>query len=120
MTHDDLVRFAAEKLVVEIRFWNGRWLMPLSFAKSWVEIEGNLYENFNLTSFELFGKGLAVCEHEVNIFKGQAHRVSPVKNEVEIWRPKDDRLTKKAFNDVTELPLAFWTVWYELERETDG
>lgn len=115
MTHDELVRFAAEKVGITLKEWNGRLLKP-NESKSWIVVDGGQYEIFDLTSPDLFLKGLWVCPYEVNVFK--ASEVSKLPDSIEIW---DSMYDKQAIRDLDNLPLKFWQCWAEVEgRENDG
>lgn len=113
MTHDELIRFAAEKVGIKLREWNGRLLKP-SEGKSWIEVAGGQYEICNLTSPDLFLKGLAVCPYEVNIFKARQGVTYP--DSIEIWDAETD---KTATRNIENLPLKFWECWAEVESRND-
>lgn len=128
MTYDELVRFAAEKLNVEIEaVKERRYFEPTyppdstiaSSAFSYQEIMTHYVvkgtkDRFDLTSPELFLKGLEVCPYEVTINKDRVRNgMSSLPNTIELWSPGMG--AEKSVRQIADIPLTFWQCWAELE-----
>ena len=94
MTHDELVRFAANTLGVEL-------------------LDTYFVSGFDLTSPELFLKGLVECPFEVIVFKNRVTDDTP--SHIQILDDARDKMAIKRFNEAHEIALLFWQCWAELE-----
>lgn len=113
MTHDELVQFASEKVGVSIiiRSVCAQTIGDEDiFERRWFyqEPDGFCDEPFDLTSPDLFFKGLAVCQDKVLVSVGhEAHEkyVSVL--------PTEGRFSMKWYDKPNEIPQKFWESWAE-------
>lgn len=129
MTHDELVRFAAGKVQVKVVPVFKEHYFPQiydpddtacssdPYVKSRM-IEGYVVEGtnerFDLTSPDLFLKGLEVCPYEVTINKDRVRNgVSNLPNTIELWSPGMG--AEKSVRQIADIPPTFWQGWAELE-----
>ena len=107
MTHDELVRFAAEKVGAETRRLEDDRLTVFRVEIS--EVDGEQVDidiDEDLTSPELLLKGL-----EVLIREGVEFLIEPGYVHVAI----PDNTVSAPVKEIADLPLKFWTAWAELE-----
>lgn len=117
MTHDELVQFAAEKMGVSafknsgaaggwVRKWDNETDWDRCFATELLAIESLV----DITSPDLFFKGLAVCPHHVSIKAGpdiHSRYVFVLKESGKHWM--------KFYDKPSEIPQKFWECWAEVE-----
>ena len=99
MTHDELVRFAAEKLGVEL-------------------LDTHFISGFDLSSPDLFFKGLEAF----NTVEGRWLKIQMSTVEMGINKAHSDEHGISIFKDdiaAWDIPLTFWQCWYELEGAHD-
>ena len=94
MTHEALVRFAANTLGVEL-------------------LDTYFVSGFDLTSSELMLKGMEVCPYEVIVFKNRITADTP--SHIQLLDDARDKMAIKRFKATHEIPLLFWQCWAELE-----
>lgn len=104
MTYDELVRFAAGKLAVEIAYADDGmgWQYMSEDHEGWWD--------FYLTSPDLFLKGLAACPHykELVIYTPQIEGDDTM---IKMYVGKSLKMCKKP----SEIPFTFWQCWAEVE-----
>lgn len=137
MTHDELMRFVAEKLNVDIEaIKEKRYFEPTyppdstiaSSAFSYQEIVAHYVvkgtkDRFDLTSPELFLKGLEVFKDE-NLIKKAITCEIDISGLLMMYQwfddaEADDWIIKRQFTEVKDIPLLFWECWAELEGEQE-
>ena len=123
MTHDELVRFAASKVGVEVEaVKTKRYFDPTYPDGSTIATASFLFEEiishyaikgtrkrFDLTSPELFLKGMEVCQYYVVIIKDEpVHGYS-------VRIGNRERVVQRAYTNISEIPETFWVCYAELE-----
>lgn len=96
MDHDALVQFAAEKVGVEIAYADD------GLGWQYMSAEHDGWWNFDLTSPDLFLKGLGVYYKE-----GAPFQISP-------WGVKLG-FQNMTFDAIERIPEMFWQCWAEVE-----
>lgn len=118
MTDDDVIQFAAGKAGEEIEKVLFKHQGPLHDQDYWqwcyVSL-GQEFAKFSLDSWELFGKGLAVCLHRVTILKHAS--VESSTDWLQIHHCDTDSTITERFIEPSDLPKAFWRCWYRLEHD---
>ena len=114
MTHDALVRFAAGKLKIPLREWNGRQVYSNTIAREsgWIVLDDGNYTTFDITSPELFLKGLEVLPDYIS-WDIDGDKSEQYVNLVDLR--KGDTNAARFWKTPKEIPLLFWQCWAELE-----
>lgn len=121
MTHDELVQFAAEK-VGEAIIIRSVCVQTIGdediFESLWFyqEPDGFCDEPFDLTSPDLFFKGLAVF-HEQHREEGKWHILVQRDGSLEynLYISETQFYTVCNIKDAAEIPMKFWESWAEVE-----
>ncbi|MGB0911049.1 MAG: hypothetical protein ACPGYT_11865 [Nitrospirales bacterium] len=107
---DDLHRFAAKKLGLGIRP-TPTWPGTLWYGNSkYCGLFGEQFEP--LTSFDLFGQGLAVA-------RAEGWMTAIYANDLIISNCPRRHVLSEDFSHVNDIPKAFWRCWMNLEKSVE-